>query len=389
MKRAAALTAAYYASLFFGLGAHLPYWPVWLESWGLTDAEIGTYLGLAMISRIVGAVLLPALADRFALRRPIIACTALATSAVFFAHLWIDSRTGLLAATLLGALVMAPSIPLGEGLGLRAAARFSFAYAPVRALGSLAFLLMNLLMGALIASLGPDAVLWAVALSFLVVAGLALVHPGGGGPPKGGYDQARFGELVRLCSVPAFICFALAATLTQGAHAAYYVYSAISWTDQGLAPETVGALWAVGVGAETVMMLWIGRHLSNWFGAPAMMMVASGAGVLRWAVMSISPGLDLLWPVQALHAATFGIAHLGAMAFIAAAIPERMASGVQGVVSGLFGGLLMATATGLSAELVDYGGVAHAYWLCAAMSVLALVASIALGRMWEGQRLTN
>ena len=45
--QAALLTAAYYGVMFAALGAHLPYWPVWLEHWGLTTAEIGWYLGAA------------------------------------------------------------------------------------------------------------------------------------------------------------------------------------------------------------------------------------------------------------------------------------------------------------------------------------------------------
>ena len=53
--QAALLTAAYYGVMFAALGAHLPYWPVWLEHWGLTTAEIGWYLGAATVARIAGS----------------------------------------------------------------------------------------------------------------------------------------------------------------------------------------------------------------------------------------------------------------------------------------------------------------------------------------------
>ena len=39
------LTLAWYGALFFAFGAHQPYWPVWLADWGLTQAEVGGYLG--------------------------------------------------------------------------------------------------------------------------------------------------------------------------------------------------------------------------------------------------------------------------------------------------------------------------------------------------------
>ena len=62
-RREGLLTSAWYGALFFAFGAHLPYWPVWLADWGLTQAEIGSYLGLGLVLRVIGATALPALAD--------------------------------------------------------------------------------------------------------------------------------------------------------------------------------------------------------------------------------------------------------------------------------------------------------------------------------------
>ena len=171
-RREGLLTSAWYGALFFVFGAHLPYWPVWLADWGLSQAEIGTYMGLALVLRVVGSTALPALADRFAARRAVIAVSAALAAGVFFLHLFIEARPVLLAATLAAALVTAPLIPLGEALGVRAAAMHGFAYAHARAAGSLAFLAMNVGLGVLIARLGPGVVLWAVAVNFLAVAGL-------------------------------------------------------------------------------------------------------------------------------------------------------------------------------------------------------------------------
>ena len=91
-RREGLLTSAWYGALFFAFGAHLPYWPIWLAEWGLSQAEIGTYLGLALGLRVVGSTLLPALADRFAARRAVIALSALAAAAVFAAHFFMSRR---------------------------------------------------------------------------------------------------------------------------------------------------------------------------------------------------------------------------------------------------------------------------------------------------------
>src|SRR3546814_16816971 len=52
--------ALYYATIFVAIGAHLPFWPLWLEARRLTAAEIGLLLALgSWVKRLAN----PALAD--------------------------------------------------------------------------------------------------------------------------------------------------------------------------------------------------------------------------------------------------------------------------------------------------------------------------------------
>jgi PPP family 3-phenylpropionic acid transporter len=290
-------------------------------------------MGLALVLRVVGSTALPALADRFAARRAVIAVSAALAAAVFFLHLFIEARPVLLAATLAAAFVTAPLIPLGEALGVRAAAMHGFAYAHARAAGSLAFLAMSVGLGALIGRMGPGVVLWAVALNFTAVAALGVVHPGGGAPPGAGLDRSKLREALRLMAHPVFLTFAVAASIGQASHAVYYVYGTLGWVGQGIGPGVIGFLWAIGVVAEIGLMLGPGRGLVERIGPAHAVALAGLAGMLRWGLMSLEPELVLLWPVQCLHALTFGLAHLGAMAFIAAAIPPRLQASAQGLWS--------------------------------------------------------
>lgn len=379
------LTSAWYGALFFAFGAHLPYWPVWLADWGLTRAEIGWYLGLGLVLRVIGATALPALADRFAARRAVIAVSAALAAGVFFLHLFIDTRPLLLAATLVAAFVTAPLIPLGEALGVRAAGMHGFAYAHARAAGSLAFLAMNLGLGVLIARLGPGVVLWAVALNLVAVAALGAVHPGGGAPPGATLDRSKLREAAGLLANPVFLTFAVAASIGQASHAVYYVYATLGWLGQGIDAGLIGALWATGVIAEIALMLGPGRRMVERIGPARAMILAGLAGMLRWGLMSLTPGLALLWPVQALHALTFGLGHLGAMAFVAAAIPARLQASAQGLYGGGMGGTAIALATLAAGGISAAYGAANAYWLAAAMSGVALAAALRLGRVWDGR----
>jgi PPP family 3-phenylpropionic acid transporter len=382
--RAGLLTCAWYGALFFAFGAHLPYWPVWLAEWGLTEAEIGTYLGFGLVLRVVGSTVLPALADRFAARRAVISVAALAAGMMFLFHLTIDTRPMLLAATLATAFATAPLVPLGEALGVRSAAMHGFAYAHARAVGSLAFLVMSVGLGALIGRMGPGVVLWVVALNFVALAVLGVVHPGGGAPPGAGLDRSKLREAVGLLAQPVFLTFAVASSIGQASHAVFYVYGTLSWVGQGIDPGVIGLLWATGVVAEIGLMVGPGRRLVGWIGPAGAMMLAGAVGVLRWGLMSLEPPLALLWPIQCLHAVTFGLGHLGAMAFVAAAIPPRLQASAQGLYGGGIGGLAIALATLAASGINAAFGAASAYWLAAAMSGVGLLAALRLRRVWDG-----
>jgi PPP family 3-phenylpropionic acid transporter len=248
---------------------------------------------------------------------------------------------------------------------------------------------MNVGLGVIFAEYGTAIVPWAVAIFLLGAAALGLVHPGGGAPPGAGRDRTRFREALSLTRNPVFLIFALAASLGQASHAVYYVYGSLGWAAQGIGTGTIGLLWATGVGMEIALMLGPGRRMVDWLG-PAGAIAAGGvAGVLRWALMSFEPPLALLWPLQAMHALTFALAHLGAMAFVAAAIPPRLQASAQGLYGGGLGGIAFALATLAAGVLSTAVDAASTYWLAAAMSFSATVAALVLSRAWDGNQVVR
>lgn len=383
-RRAAALTAAYFAMVFGALGAHAPYWPGWLAEWGLSEAEIGRYLGLAILARIAGATVLPALADRWAARRRMVTLTALATAALFAAHTGVETRGALLVLTLMAAVTLAPGIPIGDALSIRAAAVHGFAYAPVRAAGSIAFLLVNIGIGVLLARFGQDLVLWVIVAGNLGLAVCGAVHPGGGVAATGISERARSGEIQAVALHPVLLLFAATVAAGQSGHVVYYVYSVLDWRAQGVSDPVIGALWATGVIVETALMLGPGRRWVAGLGAPGALAIAAAAGILRWTVMASVPPEWALWPLQALHALTFGIAHLAAIAFIAAAVPHRLSASAQGIATGAVAGGVMAGVAFGAAQIVTISDIASAYLLAAALSAVSLMLAFALSRVWRG-----
>jgi PPP family 3-phenylpropionic acid transporter len=377
-------TTGFYFSYFAATGVHLPFWPLWLGDWGLSAAEVGFYTAVGVAVRLVAGLAIPALADRLDAWRATVVVCALATAAVFLGHLLITARPLLFAATVATGVGFAALGPIGEALGIAAARLHGFAYAQARGLGSAGFLAANLIVGALMARLGSGvALLWIVG-ALLVVAALGLHHPGGGGVR----DRAppRFREIGRLLGLPAFATFMVAVAFVQASHAPYYALGSLHWRALGLGEARIGALWAFSVSVEVLLMVAGGAFLMGRVGAVGCLLLSGAAGVVRWGAMMADPTGWLLWPLQALHALTFGAGHLGAMAFIARAVPQRYGAAAQGAAGAMAAGLVLAVGMALAAAVYPrLGGATYAIGL--GFSAIGLGFSLWLARLWRGEEL--
>jgi PPP family 3-phenylpropionic acid transporter len=101
------------------------------------------------------------------------------------------------------------------------------------------------------------------------------------------------------------------------------------------------------------------------------MALGGGAGILRWTLAGLIPGLAPAFALQLLHAVTFGATHLGAMNFLSRTVPAGAAASAQSLYSaasaGIGSGIVMLGAGALYAA---YGG--RAYLFMALLSALGL-----------------
>ena len=374
-------SGAQFALIFAALGAHLPFWPLWLGAWGLTAAEIGTYTAAGVIVRILTGLAIPLMADRLRARRAVMAVVAALGAAVFFVHPLIEDRTWLLLATLATGLVSPGMIPIADALTSAAARAHGFAYGQARAWGSLAFLLANMIVGALIAELGVDvARVWIVVCLGMAVF-FSLTHPGGSLGNEGVRPSGR--DVITLITKPAMIVFLLAIGFSEASHAVYYAYGSVHWQSLGLSTATIRFLWAFPVALEVVLMFAFGAMIVAWLGPVGAIAASAVPGVLRWGVMMTDPVGPLLWAAQTLHIVTYAVGHLGAIAFLAEAVDERLASTAQGLFGAAFGGLLSAAAMLIAAQLYPVmGGLT--YGVAMGMSVIGLLSAALLARTWRG-----
>jgi PPP family 3-phenylpropionic acid transporter len=212
----------------------------------------------------------------------------------------------------------------------------------------------------------------------VVGAAIALAPLDAGGEPA---PEAPLQSPKALIRNPAFLAVALAASMVQGSHALYYGFSTLHWRAAGIDSTVIGVLWGLGVLAEIVLFA-LSARLPMALKPTALLAIGGVGAILRWGAMAFDPPASLLPALQILHAASFGAAHLGAMGYLARAVPRELAATAQGFMATL-GGIVTASATFLSGLAYAASG-GRAYLIMAAMGLIGTLAALYAGRRWRG-----
>jgi PPP family 3-phenylpropionic acid transporter len=367
-------------------GAHMPFFPSWMESKGLSATDIGLVIALMGVIRVVTGPMISFAADAAERQRVTIILLSGSAVASYAAYFWASDFIWILAWSLTTSAAWSAISPLFESITLRSAQAQGFEYGRVRLWGTAAFVAANLLSGQLVQAYGID-----VFLPFITTAGLITFLAAWGVPqlpalrqaatPK--RDQAK--TAFRLALHPVFILFVLAAAAAQAQHGFYYGFATLDWKAQGYSASLAGVLWAIGPIAE-IVLFWYGASVRRAV-SPAMLLAIAGAsGVVKWTVMALQPPLWVLFPLQILHAGTFAAAHLGAMQFILRAVPPGLAATGQAVYASITYGVVMAGAQFLSGQLFHAYGSAG-YLAMSALGAISLLLSLWLVRAWSGRLL--
>ena len=108
-------------------------------------------------------------------------------------------------------------------------------------------------------------------------------------------------------------------------------------------------------------------------------MAGGAAGIVRWGLMGLTPGLLPAFILQLLHALTFGATHLGVMNYLSRTVPPGASASAQalysGTSSGIGSGLVMLGAGALYSE---FGG--HAYLFMTLLSAIGLTGALWLAK---------
>lgn len=305
-----------YFTYFFSYGIFLPFWSVWLAGNGLPPETIGLLLGAGLVARFLGSLLLaPRVTDPSRLVQALRLLALL--TLLFAAAFWIGHSAVWLLAIMVGFNVFfSPLVPLTDALAGTWQRQITMDYGRVRLWGSLAFVISSALTGKLVTLFGYQSILVMLSLGIAsMLLGMLLrpsVMPAGEIHHREGAGMAAWRKLVAV-----HWRFLACVSLLQGAHAAYYGFSAIYWQEAGYQASTIGYLWSLGVVAEIVIFALSNRLFRRWT-ARDLLLLSTICGVVRWGLMGWTTALPWLIVIQILHCGTFTVCHLAAMRYISA-----------------------------------------------------------------------
>lgn len=357
-----------YFTYFFSYGIFLPFWSVWLKGIGLAPETIGLLLGAGLIARFLGSLLLaPRVTDP---SRLVFALRVLALLTLIFAvAFWLGTTTAWLLIVMVGFnLFFSPLVPLTDALAGTWQKQITLDYGKVRVWGSLAFVIGSALTGKLISIFDYQAIL--VMLSIGVTSMLLGMMLRPSVMPQG---QARQNESAGWPAWRKLVLeswrFLACVSLLQGAHAAYYGFSAIYWQEAGYSASVVGYLWSLGVVAEIVVFTLSNKLFRRW-SARDLLLLSALSGIVRWSLMAWTTDLPWLILAQILHCGSFTVCHLAAMRYISARQGSEVIR-LQAVYSAVAMGGSIAIMTMFAGFLFQHlqGGM---FWVMALLAVPAI-----------------
>lgn len=370
--RTALRLAFFYGAIFGSVGIFLPYWPVWLESRGLSSVEIGLIIGASFWPRIVTGLVVPNLADRLGRRRLLMTLSTALTLIGLLAFSLVSDFWMFMLLSLLTGATWSCILPLGDAISLNRIASTGLDYGRIRLWGSITFICMSIIGGFALEQAGASMifVLLIGTTSLTLIACLTI--PENAGRPAGSGST----NLRRLFGRKDLWILVIASSMIQASHTLLYNFGSIHWRAAGHSETMIGWLWAEGVIAE-VFFFYISARLIARVSLPRLLIIAGLLAAGRWVLNGLSASLPLLIFTQALHAASFALTFLATLHYLRETTPPELQASAQGFYAAVGFAPLSGLISLVSGWLYGAAG-GQAFFVMAGMATLGTALASAL-----------
>ncbi|EIM28210.1 MFS transporter [Microvirga lotononidis] len=370
------------AASFTSHGMYLPFFPLWLQSKALSPTVIGFVVAIPIIVRILATAPLMSLADRSFGARRLLLASHFGQLIGFPLFLLVDATWAIMALVALVAVAQSCVIPGNDLVSTNAVQKHpGLNYGRIRGSGSVAFFITNIVGGYLVGAFGPDVVI--VVLTIIPILGItatlvAVPHErsesSSHGEPRKDEAPSRLSRILWLVLI--------AGAVTQASHGALNAFASIYWRSVGFSDQVIGYFWAAGVIAEILVFVYLGRHVGRNSGI-GLIMLGSAAAVIRFTIMSLQPGTEIMFVLQTMHSLTFAATHIGTMAALAAFAPMTARGRAQGIYGSL--AALTTAASTIVSGLIYTDAGAGVFAAMAPLGAIAFVLMLMAVRLQKDQ----
>jgi PPP family 3-phenylpropionic acid transporter len=321
---------------FFTWGIFLPYWTGWLvQAKNLTVADASMIMAFGLVARAVATMFVfPLMSKYMSNKKIIITFTMLALCAAVF-YIPATSRVSLLLITILFSLVYPTLMPAIESGASSLVQQGKVHYGKSRSYGSIGFVIAVLIISMLTGFWGEQAILWSMIIGLiLLLIKQFMPTPGPLLTKPSIEDRKQKLSMKELWKVKTFPVVLIVVFLLQGAHAAYYNYGYIYLQELDVNAFYIGMIINIAVIFEILYFMKADNFLTKW--RPSSLFLLAGAGsTLRWVLIFLFPNVGIFIISQALHALSFGMAHIAFIRYLTMSLPKEQIPNAQGIYSGL------------------------------------------------------
>ena len=365
-----------YAAFFAAAGAWVPYLTLYYRELGFSLGEIG---GLLAIGSFVGLLSAPAwgsLSDR---RRgsPYVLVAAIGTSlagtvALAFGPGLLGS-TGLAVpagAAMLGCGI-AGTLPIIDARALETAGAARDGYGPLRAWGSVGYVVSALATGAIVQASSPKSLLAVQAICFVATGliGLSLRPPAASTNRRYGSPLRDAGRLFGPRGLGVFV---LGSFLGWLGMQLVLSFTPLRFDELHAGATIIGLGGAIAAAIEVPMMLSFPR-LAARFGPNRLLIAGAAFLMLRSVVAAFATSPELLLAASVFAGFGYALFLVAGVVYVSTHVPPELAATAQGIFQGVGSSLSQVTAAALGGTIAGVVGIQGLFGLAAGLGVAAML----------------
>ena len=356
--------------MYAAVGSMLPYLPLYFRSLGFNLGEVGWILALGPLVGLLASPGWGALSDR---RRgsPVVLVGAAATALAGTALLALSTTPFVViaGAALLGAGIAGLS-PIVDARALETAGANRSGFGPLRAWGSLSYIVAVLTTGAAIDAWGlrSSFAILATMLVLTAIVGLALRPAPDDRPFQTAGRPLR--DAGRLFGPRGMGTFLLGSFLTWLGMSAVLTFTPIRFGELGAGASIVGLGGAIAAGLEVPIMLRF-PMLAARFGADRLLIAGSALLAARSIVAALAPDATTLLAASIFAGLGYALFFVAGVTYVSQHVPPELAATAQGIFQGVGNSLSQVAAAAAGGVLAAAFGVAGLFVAAAGIGIVA------------------